>query len=98
MCCSMPSTTPGWRAALVLSARLPVACGSRDGLSPSHQFHFGANYRIQRPTLHLATFPQLHGSQLALGVEFPRSLFRLRAGCLVTPWLALPTSTRIWDG
>jgi hypothetical protein len=61
----MPSTTSGWRAALVLNARLPVACGSRDGLSLSDQFHFGANYRIQRPTFHLATFPQLRGSQLA---------------------------------
>ena len=47
---------PGMESSTRPPALLPVACGSRESLSLSHLFHFGANYRIQRPTLHLATF------------------------------------------
>lgn len=80
---------PGTESSTRLSAPLPVACGPRESLSRSHLFHFGANYRIQRLTLHLTTFPQLHASQLALGVEFPISLFR------IVSWVPSYTMTRL---
>ena len=67
----------GWRSSF---PRLPpVACILYHGLGhPS--CYFGANHRIQLPSLHLATFPQLRGSLFALGVEFPFPLFRLWTG------------------
>src|SRR6185369_18089089 len=77
LCCSMPSATPGRSQALVFIEPVSVACHPLPRPWPPN-WYFGANYRIQRLTLHLSTSPQLHGSLSALGVEFPFSLFRLR--------------------
>ncbi len=81
-----------------LNATPSFACVSSHRIGSALLRVFEAYYRIQRLTLHLATSPQLRGSLSALGVEFPFSLFRFRDGFLLTPWLALPTSTRIRDG
>ena len=56
MCCSMPSATPGRKQALVSSAPVSVACVFRHSISLP-DVPFGANYRIQLLSLHLATFP-----------------------------------------
>ena len=81
-----------------LNATPSFACVSSHRIGSALLRVFEAYYRIQRLTLHLATSPQLRGSLSALGVEFPFSVFRFRDGFLLTPWLALPTSTRIRDG
>src|SRR5437773_8411892 len=97
LCCSMPSATPEQDQSLVSTATalLPASQAIASACSTAG---FRGFFRIQRLTLHLATSPQLRGSLSALGVEFSFSLFRLRDGFLLTPWLALPTSTRIRDG
>ncbi len=66
----MPSATPGRRQPLVfaLLPLLPASIG-KDSAHPN--ISFGANYRIQRLTLHLATSSQLRFHPPTLGVEFP---------------------------
>ena len=51
-CCSMPSATPRWSQVLVSIAPVSVACIPCHGLGHPTGY-FGANYRIQRLTLHL---------------------------------------------
>jgi hypothetical protein len=51
----MPSATPGREQALVHSDPVPVACVYSQSFSLPI-VSFGATYRIQRLTLHLATF------------------------------------------
>lgn len=53
----MPSATPGREQALVCSDPVPVACVLSQSISLPI-VSFGATYRIQRLTLHLATFLQ----------------------------------------
>ncbi len=56
MCCSMPSVTPGRKAALVLSRHFLLLASFCTASAIPNERHFGAYYRIQRLTLHLATF------------------------------------------
>ena len=82
-CCLRPRSG---KPSLVSSAMAFVACVYHKGIGPP-EFHHdnGANYQIQRLTLHLATSAQLRVSPPSLGVEFPHRLFRLPDGFLVTP-------------
>lgn len=66
----MPSATPGRKQHLVfaLLSLLPASI-AKDSAFPNN--YFGANYRIQRLTLHLATSSQLRFHPSTLGVEFP---------------------------
>src|SRR5262245_41892784 len=56
LCCSMPSVTPGSEQLLVSIASAPAACVRLQSIGPPI-VSFGANYRIQLLSLHLATFP-----------------------------------------
>ena len=94
----MPSTTPGWRVALVLARRSLLLAAPEKASAISNRFHFGANYRIQRPTLHLATFPQLRGSRLALGVEFPLLTLSIVSWVPSYTMACLTHFDEIWDG
>lgn len=66
----MPSATPGRKQHLVfaLLSLLPASV-AKDSAFPNT--YFGANHRIQRLTLHLATSPQLRFHPSTVGVEFP---------------------------
>jgi|SRR5580704_11612073 hypothetical protein len=72
LCCSMLSATPE-RGVQRLSYRaVPFRLRPSQRFWPAQIHHdFGANYQIQRLTLHLATSAQLRVSQSALGAEFP---------------------------
>ena len=71
----MPSATPGREQALVHSDPVPVACVYSQSFSLPI-VSFGATYRIQRLTLHLATF-------LPLGLY---SAFVANTGWMTSPF------------
>src|SRR6185503_10115883 len=55
MCCSMPSVTPGEGLITRPGAIAPVACFSCESFGLPNFGSFGATYRIQLLSLHLAT-------------------------------------------
>jgi len=84
LCCSMLSATPGVVCKYSSLAPLQLLpASSTKALAHPNSEHNGANYQIQRLTLHLAAFVQLRVSPTLLAAEFPFSLFRLPAGFLV---------------
>ena len=54
-----------------LSPLLLLPAASTKASAHSHSEHNGANYQIQRLTLHLAAFVQLRASPATLAAEFP---------------------------
>ena len=74
----MPSETPGSSQELVPIAPACVACGRLQTPRPP-DFPFGATYRIQRLTLHLATSLPVRLLLVSLGVEFPSATLSIVA-------------------
>ena len=95
----MPSATPGRSQQLVL-ALLSLLPASIDRESAFPNTYFGANYRIQRLTLHLATPSQLRFHHSTLGAEFPiltLSVVRRVPSCSIASWLHFDESYRMDD-
>ena len=87
MCCSMLSVTPERKAITCHWRRGPCCLRLYQQNRPAQICHdFGADYQIQRLTLHLATFVQLRASPLVFRSRVSGlTLSILSVGFLVTP-------------